>query len=116
MMKWRIDDDILAGTNPVAMKKKVMIGVMFCMMLVGIFFADDWQQRRFATLRHGYSCMDQCQYEEATSAFEEYLNVDSDIYWYLLELVNDESCSRENVNDCLKKCMALQAKTYQSGK
>ena len=94
------------------MKKRLIIGVFFFVMLVGIFIADDWQQRRYATLKHGYNCMDQCQYEDATLAFEEYLNVNFDIYWYLLEFVNDESCSRKNVEDCLERCMAHQTKTY----
>ncbi len=36
-----------------------------CTLMVGIFFADDWQQRRFATLRYGYYSMRQHPYKEA---------------------------------------------------
>ena len=49
------------------------------------FSADIWQQKRFATLQHGYSCMEQRQYDEAIVDFEEYLDIDSVIYWYLIE-------------------------------
>lgn len=96
--------------KPVTMKKKIIIGLIFCAMLLGIFMADDWQQRRFATLRYGYQCMEQCQYEDAVTAFEKYLDVNSDIYWHLLEAVNrDERYYRENVNDSLEECLRILA-------
>lgn len=115
-MSWRIDEDSLIEVKSVAMKKKIIIGLIFCAMLLGMFMADDWQQRRFATLRYGYQCMEQCQYEEAVTAFEKYLHVNSDMYWHLLEAVNrDERYYRENVNDSLEECLRLQEKTYQSG-
>lgn len=114
MMKWKFEKDTVIEKSPASIKRKLIIGVFLCVLLIGVFLADDWQQQRFATLRYGYNCMDQCKYKEATVVFEEYLNVDSDIYWYLLELVNDESCSRKTVNDCLEKCMEQQ-KTYPLG-
>ncbi len=40
--------------------------------------------------------MEQRQYEEAIVAFKEYLNVDSDIYWYLIEYSNNENYSRKS--------------------
>lgn len=83
--------------------------------MVGIFFADDWQQRRFAALRYGYYSMGQRQYEEAIDLFEQYLNVESDIYWYLMELVNGESYSCKNVSDCLAECRVLKEKIYHEG-
>ena len=114
-MNWRLDDELLieAEEKPGTMKKKVIIGLIFCVMFLGIFKADDWQQRQFATLRYGYQCMEQCQYEAAVIAFEKYLDVNSNIYWHLLEAVNrDERYFRENVNDSLEECLRLQEKTY----
>lgn len=81
-----------------------------CALMVGNFFADDWEQRRFAALRYGYYSMGQRQYEEAIDLFEQYLNVESDIYWYLMELVNGESYSCKNVSDCLEECKVLAYK------
>lgn len=114
MMKWKLEDNTVAK-NPMSMRKKVMIGGIMCALIVGIFFADNWQQRRFAALRYGYYSMRQRQYEEAIDLFEQYLNVESDIYWYLIELVNDESYFRENVSDCLEECRVLQEKIYHEG-
>ena len=54
--------------------------------------------------------MEQRQYKEAIIAFKEYLNVDSDIYWYLIEYSNNENYSRKKVKECLEKCMLLQKK------
>ena len=53
------------------MKAKAIIGVVLCAMLISIFTADDWQQKRFAILQYGYCSMEQRQYEEA----KEYLLV-----------------------------------------
>ena len=107
-MNWKIENnsvkDVLAS-----MKKKVIIVTVLCMVLLCIFSADIWQHKRFATLQHGYSCMEQRQYDEAIVDFEEYLDIDSVIYWYLIEHINDKSYSRKNVTACLKKCMLLQA-------
>lgn len=54
-MKWKLEDSTVAK-NPMPMRKKMMIGGIMCALMVGIFFADDWQQRRFAALRYGYYC------------------------------------------------------------
>ena len=54
--------------------------------------------------------MGQRQYEEAIDLFEQYLNVESDIYWYLMELVNGESYSCKNASDCLEECKVLAYK------
>lgn len=117
-MNWRLDDELLieAEEKTSIMKKKVIIGLIFCAMILGVFVADEWQQRRFATLRYGYQCLEQCQYEEAVAAFEKYLDVNSDIYWHLLEAVNrDERYYQENVNNSLEECLRLEEKTYQPG-
>lgn len=113
MMKWKLEDSTVAK-NQMSMRNKMMIGIM-CALMVGIFFADDWQQRRFAALRYGYYSMGQRQYEEAIDLFEQYLNVESDIYWYLMELVNGESYSCKNVSDCLAECRVLKEKIYHEG-
>ena len=57
--------------------------------------------------------MEQRQYEEAIVAFKEYLNVDSDIYWYLIEYSNNENYSRKKVKESLEKCMLLQKKILE---
>lgn len=109
MMKWKLENDTVIQKSSASIKKKlIVVGMILLVMLIGVFFADDWQQRRVATLKYGYNCMEQCRYEETIVAFEEYLNMDSDIYWYLLELINDESYSRKNVYDCLEKCTEKQ--------
>lgn len=46
--------------------------------------------------------MEQRQYEEAIVAFKEYLNVDSDIYWYLIEYSNNENYSRKKSRNAWK--------------
>lgn len=51
--------------------------------------------------------MGQRQYEEAIDLFEQYLNVESDIYCYLMELANGESYSCKNISDCLEECRVL---------
>lgn len=114
MMKWKLEDSTVAK-NPMSMRKKMMIGGIMCALMVGIFFADDWQQRRFAALRYRYYYMGQRQYEEAIDLFEQYLNVESDIYWNLMELVNGESYSCKNVSNCLEECRVLQEKIYHEG-
>lgn len=47
-MNWKIENnsvkDVLAS-----MKKKVIIVTVLCMVLLCIFSADIWQQKRFAT-------------------------------------------------------------------
>lgn len=41
-MKWKLEDSTVAK-NPMSMRKKMMIGGIMCALMVGIFFADDWQ-------------------------------------------------------------------------
>ncbi len=80
------------------------------------FVADDWQQKRFATLRHGYYSMEQHKYEIAAVDFKEYLDVDSGLYWYLLEHINNnDDYSRKKVKECLDECTSLQEQSYQGG-
>ena len=115
MMNWRLEDEEKA-IAPMPWKTKIVIGAVLCTMLICVFVADDWQQKRFATLRHGYYSMEQEQYEEAVEDFEEYLNVDSPVYWFLMKHLNkDANYSRDKVSICLEECMALLNQTYQGG-
>ena len=109
MIKWKFKDKSEQITRT-SLKAKAIIGVVLCVMLISIFVVDDWQQKRFEILLYGYCSMEQRQYEEAIVAFKEYLNVDSDIYWYLIEYSNNENYSRKKVKECLEKCMLLQKK------
>ena len=113
MLSSSMNNDNITSPVSTSLKKKVLIIGLFCIIMTGLFIADNSQQERFATLRYGYSCMNQGQYGEAIPAFENYLNVDSDIYWYLIELINDKSYSRENVIECLEKCL-LQTDANQT--
>lgn len=113
MIKWKFKDKSEQITRT-SLKVKAIIGVVLCVMLISIFVADDWQQKRFAILQYGYCSMEQRQYEEAIVAFKEYLNVDSDIYWYLIEYSNNENYSRKKVKECLEKCMLLQKNIRKS--
>lgn len=71
---------------------------------------DGWQQQRFELVRQGYQCMEQSQYDAAAAAFDAYLNVDSELYWKLMEWTNDERYLREKVEEALEKCMSLWEK------
>lgn len=93
--------------------KKIIIIAVISVVILSIFFADDWQQRRFAILNYGYECMELHHYEEAVTAFQEYLDVDSEIYWKMIELFNDKSSSRENVKIYLKKAYEGVEGTYR---
>lgn len=86
-MKWRLEDESELMT-PITKKNKIIIGLVICVVMIVVFVADDWQQKRFATLRHGYYSMEQHKYEIAAVDFKEYLDVDSGLYWYLLEHIN----------------------------
>lgn len=114
-MKWRLEDESELMT-PIAKKNKIIIGLVICVVMIVVFVADDWQQKRFATLRHGYYSMEQHKYEIAAVDFKEYLDVDSGLYWYLLEHINNnDDYSRKKVKECLDECTSLQEQTYQGG-
>lgn len=101
MIKWKFKDKSEQITR-ISLKAKAIIGVVLCVMLISIFAADNWQQKRFAILQYGYCSMEQRQYKEAIVAFKEYLNVDSDIYWYLIEYSNNENYSRKKSRNAWK--------------
>lgn len=114
-MKWKLEDESELMI-PSAKKNKIMAGLIICVVMITIFMSDDWQQNRFATLRHGYYSMEQQQYEIAAMDFKEYLDVDFGLYWYLLEHINNnDDYSRKKVKECLDECRSLQEQTYQGG-
>ena len=69
-----------------------------------VFRADAWQQNRFAEVRAAYQNLSDGNYQEAEIQFEDYLSVDSKLYWSLLEFFNDDEYSRKQVADAIEKC------------
>lgn len=85
-------------------EKRIMAIAMFVAVLVLVFIADDIQQRRFAMLEKGYEHMQKEEYAEAIDKFNEYLSIQSDLYWILIEEVNSSEYSRQEVNVALEAC------------
>ncbi|BDZ76110.1 hypothetical protein Lac1_02930 [Claveliimonas bilis] len=67
--------------------------------------AGNVQQNRFQCLRQGYEDMENKQYSDAIEKFGKYLKVDSNLYWYLLELFNDDTYSRQEVMAAKEICL-----------
>lgn len=86
--------------------KVFIIGSIFVSLLICLFISDDWQQRRMATLRSGYHHMMKKEYDKAVIEFQEYLDVDSQVYWMLMETINNEFYSRDGVNEAISICIA----------
>lgn len=86
-------------------RKKVIIFFVFIIILFSVFYADNIQQKRFDSLRQAYENVRNEEYSEAAEKFENYLNVDSKIYWYLIDHVNDYSYSRQAVIDARNECI-----------
>lgn len=95
----------LAWENLYSKKKICIIIVPFVRGLAIIMDADNIQQNRFQCLRQGYEDMKNEQYSNAIIKFEKYLEVDSNLYWYLLELFNDDSYSRQEVMAAKELCL-----------
>ncbi len=85
--------------------KKVLVISMLVLILLAIFAADGIQQRRFNVVRTGYEYMEDGQYSAAAEAFEQYLSVDSDLYWLCIDWVNGDSYTREGVKAALEECL-----------
>lgn len=85
----------------------MIIFFMFIITLFSVFYADNIQQKRFNSVRQAYENVRNQEYSEAVEKFNNYLNVDSNIYWYLIEHANDYSYSRQAVinakNECIQK-------------
>lgn len=84
--------------------KTVVAVTIIIALLIGLFISDDWQQKRYATLRSGYHHMMEQEYDEAITDFQTYLNVNSKIYWKFVEMANDEFYSRDVVNEAIDIC------------
>ena len=89
--------------------------VVFVCALVVILSLDTWQQERFGEVDRAYYLMSQGKYDEAAQLFEDYLSVESSVYWAGIERVNgkEADCTRENVEEVLKQCqnkMVIQDK------
>lgn len=86
-------------------KLKTVVGVtVIIALLIGLFISDDWQQKRYATLRSGYHHMMEQEYDDAIADFQTYLDVDSKIYWKFVGMANDEFYSRDVVNEAIDLC------------
>lgn len=105
-MDWeimRLDNEI--EKRKMSKKKRFVLTIVFVAILLLVFITDDIQQRRFATLEKCYELMDSGKYEEAIVGFEEYLSVDSDLYWKLIKKVNGYEYSREKAEQMVEACL-----------
>lgn len=105
-MDWeimRLDNEF--GKSKMSKKKRFVAAIVFVVILLLVFIADDMQQRRFATLEKSYELMESGKYEEAIVGFDEYLSVDSDLYWKLMKKVNGYEYSREKVEQMAEVCL-----------
>lgn len=110
-MEFRIkENDIRIECLYASKKKWIMMGIIIVFVLIGIFVADDWQQRRFATVRSGYEYMKAEQYNEAITAFEDYLDVNSRAYWFVVDFINNENYSRQGVLSAIQECKNKQCR------
>ena len=110
-MEFRIkENDIRIECLYASKKKWIMMGIIIVFVLIGIFVADDWQQRRFATVRSGYEYMKAEQYNEAITAFEDYLDVNSIAYRFVVDFINNENYSRQGVLSAIQECKNKQCR------
>lgn len=88
-------------------RKKLVLILVLMITLFLVFYADNLQQKRFDSLSQAYENVRNQEYTEALEKFENYLNIDSRIYWYLNDCINDYSYSRQGVinarNECIQK-------------
>lgn len=106
-MDWemiRLDNEF--GKTKMSRKKRIVVVIVFLVVLHWIFITDDRQQWRFATLENSYELMESGKYEEAVEGFEEYLSVDSELYWKLMERVNGYEYSKKYVEQMIETCLA----------
>ena len=95
-------------------EKRGVMGFIIVFVLISIFVADDWQQKRFAIARSGYEYMKVEQYNEAITTFEDYLDVNSRVYWFIVEFINNENYSRQGVISAIQECNNKQMQiTYE---
>lgn len=69
-------------------RTRILASAILVIILMIVFTADTVQQKRFAVFRSGYEHMENEQYKEVVDKFQQYLSVDSELYWILTEKVN----------------------------
>lgn len=105
-MDWeimRLDNGF--GKSKMSKKKCFMVAIVFVAILLLVFMTDDMQQKRFAMLENSYELMESGKYNEAIVGFDEYLSVDSDLYWKLIEKANNYEYSRQGVKEATEACL-----------
>lgn len=85
-------------------RKRIIIVIIFVVAFLFLCLSDDMQQRRFALLEKGYQLMDAGEYSKAIVIFDEYLAVDSDLYWKLIDKINSYEYSCQGVNEAIGVC------------
>jgi hypothetical protein len=90
----------------VVKKHRVLMGIAICALLV-VFYADTWQQNRFAIADKAYMMMNKQEYTEAAGLMEQYLDISWQPYWKAIELVNGKSdkFTRAEAETALERCM-----------
>ena len=61
-------------------------------------------------LKPGYEYMKAEQYNEAITAFEDYLDVNSRAYWFVVDFINNENYSRQGVLSAIQECKNKQCR------
>lgn len=86
-------------------RKGLIIAAVVLIVYMGIVIkVDAWQQNRFAEVRAAYQYLSGGNFQEAEVLFEDYLNVNSELYWHLLEYFNGDEYSRTQVEEAIEKC------------
>ena len=90
----------------VVKKHRVLMGIAIGALLV-VFYADTWQQNRFAIADKAYMMMNKQEYTEAAGLMEQYLDISWQPYWKAIELVNGKSdkFTRAEAETALERCM-----------
>lgn len=105
-MDWKImglDNEL--GKTKMSKRKRIGAVIVFVAVLLFVFITDDVQQQRFAMLENSYELMESGKYDEAIVGFDEYLSVDSDLYWKLIEKANNYEYSRQGVKEATEACL-----------
>ena len=82
------------------LKMNKSLKIFICVIVVAIMslfviLADDMQQRRYRYLNLGYIAKEMGHYKEAEQMFDYYLEPKSNVYWWLVEQINDEKYSKK---------------------
>lgn len=87
------------------LKPKYMVGIItLVLVFLCLCRADAMQQQRFATLQNAYQLMEEKKYNEAMTMFQDYLSIDLDLYWKLVDRENSYEYSRQGVNEAIERC------------